>query len=349
MKIGFYSPYLDAFGGGERYVLTLASHWSQTNQVDVFYDNPKIVTLEGERFAIDTSKIHILPNIFRSNAFLDKLISTWYYDVLFVLSDGSIPWTTAKHNILHFQFPIQNLRLQKIKLFRYQTVVCNSEFTKVNLDRAAGAEAKVIYPPVDSKAFTTSKKTKSIISVGRFSSHYEVKKQHILIDAFKSGYDRGLFKGWELLFVGSLHPSDTNYFNDMKKKAKSYPVKFYENADFDTLKRLYSKSAIYWHAAGFGQVDPMLMEHFGITTVEAMAASCVPVVYGFGGQVEIVNHGKNGFLWNTVEELLQLSKTIMDDSEMRMEMASNAVRRASEFDQANFCKRYDDLLTDLIR
>jgi len=37
------------------------------------------------------------------------------------------------------------------------------------------------------------------------------------------------------------------------------------------------------------------LEHFGITTVEAMAAGCVPLVYDSGGQAEIVSSGYNGY------------------------------------------------------
>src|SRR3972149_574156 len=42
MKIGFFSPYLDTFGGGERYILTLASHLSKNHSVDIFWDNSTI-------------------------------------------------------------------------------------------------------------------------------------------------------------------------------------------------------------------------------------------------------------------------------------------------------------------
>jgi len=42
MKFGFYSPYLDTFGGGERYLLTLASNFSKNHDVDVFWDDNAI-------------------------------------------------------------------------------------------------------------------------------------------------------------------------------------------------------------------------------------------------------------------------------------------------------------------
>ncbi|MBU4190339.1 MAG: glycosyltransferase, partial [Candidatus Thermoplasmatota archaeon] len=61
-------------------------------------------------------------------------------------------------------------------------------------------------------------------------------------------------------------------------------------------------------AAGFGvdeEKEPEKVEHFGITTVEAAAAGCVPVVIRKGGQPEIVKEGINGLLWEKEEELIE--------------------------------------------
>ena len=42
-----------------------------------------------------------------------------------------------------------------------------------------------------------------------------------------------------------------------------------------------------------------MFEHFGITTVEAMAAGCVPVVIDKADQREIVRHVTDGYRWTT--------------------------------------------------
>ena len=65
MKIGFYSPYLDTFGGGERYILTLASHLSKNNQVDVFWDDVTIKAPLARFLRIDLTKIDFEKNIFK--------------------------------------------------------------------------------------------------------------------------------------------------------------------------------------------------------------------------------------------------------------------------------------------
>ena len=65
MKIGLYSPYLDSFGGGERYTLTLASHWSKTYDVFVFWDNFYILDEAQRRLDVDLSRVKVTQNIFR--------------------------------------------------------------------------------------------------------------------------------------------------------------------------------------------------------------------------------------------------------------------------------------------
>ena len=39
---------------------------------------------------------------------------------------------------------------------------------------------------------------------------------------------------------------------------------------FDELKSWYGRSSIFWHACGLGEQEPHLIEHFGMTTAEAM-------------------------------------------------------------------------------
>ena len=88
------------------------------------------------------------------------------------------------------------------------------------------------------------------------------------------------------------------YVDRLNKKAKGFNVFIHPNLPFKDLKKMYGQSSIYWHAAGYGETDPTKMEHFGITTVEAMAGGCVPIVINLGGQKEIVKQTENGYLWN---------------------------------------------------
>src|SRR5512135_2243469 len=109
IKIGLYNPYYDGLGGGERYTLTLASHWSLTHDVSVFWDDPNILSLSESRFGMDLSRVRVTPNVFKNGNIFEKLWASRKYDLIFFLSDGSIPMSLARHNILHFQVPFPSI------------------------------------------------------------------------------------------------------------------------------------------------------------------------------------------------------------------------------------------------
>jgi glycosyltransferase involved in cell wall biosynthesis len=78
------------------------------------------------------------------------------------------------------------------------------------------------------------------------------------------------------------------------------------------------------------------MEHFGIATVEAMLAGCVPLAPACGGQVEIVEHGLSGYLCRNTEDLVEYSARLACDQQLLDEMSGRAVARGRVFNQAMF-------------
>lgn len=343
MNIGIYNPYFDSYGGGERYTLTIAEHWSKTNDVSLFWNDPKMKGEAEKRFSLDLSRVKTVENIFANHRLFRKLIESNAYDLIFFLSDGSIPMSLARYNIIHFQVPFAHADLSSWKQHRYQRIVCNSAFTKEHLDRTLlKIPTDVIYPPVDISHFTPGEKTKTILSVGRFSSGYGAKKQTILIDAFKEFSKKN--PGWELIFAGSILPADEPYMQKLKDEAKGFPVSFHPNCPFTTLQDLYAHARFYWHAAGFGETDPEHMEHFGITTVEAMAAGCVPISYNGGGQPEIINDNRDGRLWKTPEELIRMTMDLIGDRKTYTSMVMQAQKGAERFSKQKFTEKLDGLL-----
>ena len=155
-----------------------------------------------------------------------------------------------------------------------------------------------------------------------------------MIKIFREIYNE--LEGWSLHLAGSASEGDKPYLDELKKLAKKIPVNFYPNLSYEELIKLYGESSIYWHAAGFGEDDPTRMEHFGITTVEAMAAGCIPVVIGKGGQLEIVKNRESGFLWNTIDQLKQYTIKLTNQESLRREVALSAIKRAQDFSKENF-------------
>ena len=134
MKIGIFDPYTDDVGGGERYMLTIASCLAKEHSVDLFWDNKTDVKRIEERFSLNLSKINLVKNIFNGSvSFKDKILTTKKYDSLVFLSDGSIPFVLSKKLFLHIQQPITSISISskdKLKLRRVNKIFVNSSFTK---------------------------------------------------------------------------------------------------------------------------------------------------------------------------------------------------------------------------
>lgn len=347
MKIGIYSPYFNAMGGGERYVLSLAMHWSKYHEVSLFWSDQAILDLTKERLNIDLSNISVKENIFAKNK-ANKIWDTRNYDLIFILSDGSIPLSLAKRNILHFQRPFSRINghswLNRIKLTRYQKIVCNSFFTKKYIEREYSVEPSVIYPPVMTSAYKPGNKKNFILSVGRFGET-AYKKQIEMVKFFRVLSKR--LKGWEFCLIGGVLPEDEDFISKLSKEAVGLNVTILQNIPFSEIKKYYSSALIYWHAAGYGETDPAFFEHFGISTVEAMASGCIPVVYDAGGQTEIVQDGINGFTWHTPDELVQKTLDIANHSDLYKKISKSAQLRALSFDEKIFYQDFDKLFADL--
>lgn len=238
----------------------------------------------------------------------------------------------------------------KKRMGSYQLKTAISEFSREWGRRRWGIECEVIYPPVNT-AFREVEKQKVILSVGRFAIEGEghTKKQEQMLDTYRR-LNGERPRDWEYFCVGGLSATAAHqaFFEKLSNLAPaSAHVK--ANIHWNELSSLYERASIFWHAAGYGedqQKRPIFVEHFGISTVEAMAAGCVPVVINKGGQAEIVEHGVSGFLWETLDELKDYTSRLMNDDELRVKMAHAARKRAQMFSREKFITNFVGRLLD---
>jgi len=347
MKAIFYDPYLETVGGGERYVLTLVEYLLQKDWEVTVIGEEKLKEKIVSRFNLNLDKVK-----FSSGA--TNLVSRWQtyrnYDLLFWLSDGSIPWLFSKKNILHFQVPFHDVNgrsLQnQLKLKNIFSVVCNSEFTKGFIDKEFGVNSVVIYPPVEVELFKTGKKENIILAVGRFSQLLQAKRQDVLIEVFRRMVDEGL-NGWQLILAGGADVGATGYLEKLKSQSRGYPIEVLENLPFEKVQDLYGKAKIFWNASGY-EIDenenPEKVEHFGMVIVEAMAAGCVPIVVGKGGAKEIIKEGTNGFFWEKEEELMKKTQKLIFAPETLHDLSKIVVKSSQKFSKQRFCQEFDEII-----
>lgn len=230
----------------------------------------------------------------------------------------------------------------------YDAVWACSDYSRRWIKKYWNFDSEVLYPPVNIESFYAAPKRKQILNVGRFFAGQHNKKHLELVHAFRDMVDNGL-SGWELHLAGGVAKGEEYraYYETVREAAQGYPILFHPNAPIDELQKLYAESAIYWHASGYGEDEkahPEKFEHFGITTVEAMASGCCPVVIGKGGQPEIVSHGVNGFLWNNMEELQSFTRMLIADETLRARIAKAAQEASRRFSQERFNDQIDQFL-----
>lgn len=356
VSICFYSPYIPtSFGGGEKHLFSIADAISDV--ASIYIALPKSPA-HADRLFINTIQqkyerflnkkldyIHWIQTPLGSQAnWLEKILWTKKFDYIFYVTDGSLFFSLAKHNIAHVQIPLaldKNSFLEKLKLKQWQHINVNSYFTKKVIERHWKVPVEsVIYPEINISEFSPkTKKQKTIINVGRFFRHLHSKRQDICIELFKELYQANpkKMKEWKLVLVGSIE--DSEYVSQLQKAAQGFPIEFYHDIDRKQLIELYNSASIFWHIAGYGidqSKEPEKVEHFGISTIEAMAAGCVPLVVGKGGQIEVIGEDLKELLWQRKEELLEKTHEFIMMPQLLQEYKEKAITRSRFFNKSHF-------------
>ena len=354
-RAAVYSPYLDTIGGGEVYTAAVIQCLIGNGfGVDLFWNSENIIARLRNFLGIDIFQTAINVSGFRlfsqKGKIIEKINLTKKYDLIFYVSDGSIPFLFSQMNILHFQIPMHGVKgrslVNRIKLMRIHQVICNSRFTKGVIDKEYHLESEVIYPPINITV-KKAKKNNIILSVGRFTQSMHDKRQDVLLQTFKELVDEGL-SGWKLVLVGSS-AEGKDMINSLKTFSAGYPVEILTDIKHPELEEEYARAKIYWHAAGYGidqEKNPERVEHFGIATAESMAAGCVPIVINKGGQPEIVKNGENGYLWDSLDSLKNRTLQLIRSPEVMKKLAAQAGITSRNFSKVTFNKNFTRVISE---
>jgi GT2 family glycosyltransferase/glycosyltransferase involved in cell wall biosynthesis len=329
IKAGVYIRHLDNIGGGGVHGCQLIEFLSENYEVDVFTNHVVNMALLREKLGFEFNKkvkFKLYEKGIENNYYIFLNISHW--DIIRTNS----PKRFALVFFPQFEYPRNGFHL-----------LANSEYTAKEIKKKWKIKdygnVSVLYPPVSSKDILKEtkgiEKENIIVHCSRFNKPMvECDKGHReLITAFKELNRENRVADWNFQMVGQVQ--DESYFQDLMARGASGGVKFNVSMNRKDLINLYGRSKIYWHMTGISMPNSSgAQEHFGMTTVEAMAAGCVPVVYGTGGQPEIIDDGKNGFLIKNIDEMVEKTLFLIGNKREMERMSKEAIKKAQKFDKS---------------
>ena len=239
------------------------------------------------------------------------------------------------------------------RLRGYQAMFANSNFTASWVERLWGIRPDVLYPPVPAQA-RSARKRNLIVSVGRFDGR-DRKNLGAQLRAFPK-FLAGVHEEWTLCMMGFCRdsPGERGQVEALRQQASGLPVTFLVNAERDVVTASLGEAKMFWHTRGLDEdgaerIPPRFMEHFGIATVEAMMAGCVPLVPANGGQPEIVEHGVSGILCADAQALVDASIRLAMDPDALARMGRRARERSEAFRPGIFDQRVSEMARNLVR
>jgi len=361
LKLGLYSPYFGTvWGGGEKYLACTARALKDArpaDEVEIVAPVPVRQERCREMLGVDlggvsfrsTNRVTPLHRALNRAGWLRPLRNRVLgaqasrvgqaYDVFLPMVYAIPVAAGGARAAMLCQFPYRGAGRE---LEGYDPIVCQSEYVRGWIREYWRREASVVNPPIDVPEAEPdwSRKGRVILAVGRFFSGGHSKRQDLLVEAFRQLVDEGL-AGWELHLAGTVHRDahHAGFFDSVAARARGYPIVVHPDAGGAELQGLYASASLFWHAAGFGadgDSEPERLEHFGMSTAEAMAHGAVPVVFAAGGQLEVVEEGRSGLFWRQPAELIGATRELIADDGRRRRLGEAARSRAQRWSRPRF-------------
>jgi glycosyltransferase involved in cell wall biosynthesis len=220
-------------------------------------------------------------------------------------------------------------QLQGKTLKRVDEVVVPSNYFKNILQQR--------YPHFNSRIFVYPS---GGIDLELFKPSLKVSKENQLVLSFVSRIDKG--KGWEdfLEIIDKLNTSgidtkaivagDGSEKKLMQEAINNHPyaekVEFYGFQPKQELPKIYQASEIFIFPT-------QLPESLGLVGLEAMACGNIVFARNIGGATGYIQSGYNGFLFNSVEEVIQQIQTyLLLKKEEKAKLKNNAIETSKKYD-----------------
>lgn len=252
-------------------------------------------------------------------------------------------WRMKQRNLfgkVMFWSSIQFYKFFEFKIInRIEKIATNSLNSQSRIKKYLGRESEIIHPGIDVSQYANSAYEKYFFYPSRITPE---KRFEYAISAFaKSGLKE---KGYKLIIAGSLikeRAEHVQYYNKIKRMIEG-KGEILIDIPQSKLINLYSRALCILFTP--------INEDFGIIPLEAMASEKPVIAVNEGGPRETVQHGRTGFLVNSVDEMAEAMKRLADDMSLveRMGKAGKLLVK-NKFSWERFFNSFDSLLKEVAK
>jgi glycosyltransferase involved in cell wall biosynthesis len=239
-----------------------------------------------------------------------------------------------KDRLLFDIWTLFHRKLNKKYLRHVGKIVCNSDITRKRIIKYLHNNAKVIYPPIETKNFAYGDNKGFWLSVNRLLPPKRVEMQ---LKAFKK-----LPKD-KLIIVGSYEKSCDHFeeYLSYLNKIKPNNVEILHWVDYKKVIELYGNCKAF--------ITTPIEEDFGMTAIEAMASGKPVIAPDSGGYKESVIDRETGLLIKDIDEnkLVAAIKKISNDLKKNPDKyRETCINQAKKFDTSIFIKKIKENLNE---
>ena len=223
------------------------------------------------------------------------------------------------------------------KLVKNSDIVTTVSFTTMveAFHEFGDADYRVVYDAVDTNFYRPTKKKRDSdkVRVLMAISGARYLKNHVTFLKMAEHFPNAEF------ILHTFSPIKTDLPNVVIDK-KKYPVSN-EFGDCEGLRDLYNSADIY--------LFPSIHEGLNNTMLEAMACGLPIIAFNVSSMSELIEHGKNGFVCNSVREMEHYLSYLIEDEKARKEMGEKSREIASWFTWERCMKGYKEIYEELIK
>lgn len=228
------------------------------------------------------------------------------------------------------------------KIDSRRLLLTNSYFLRDLILEKIGRGSIVVHPPVDISKFMVPEDSEEqrlnlIVTVARI---HPGKSLNVVLEVAKHVSEA------TFLIIGSSSGRFKEGFNELNMAIERMnlrsKVSILINEPLSKLVETLSRAKILLHT------QPL--ESFGMVIVEAMAAGCIPIVPKSGGPWNDIldqRQGVYGFAYRDVNEAIKIIRSLLNNEDLRREIAKRAKVHALLFDKSVFEEKILSIISRL--